>query len=173
MSGSLLSEMPLSDVSSTIQILSEHGVTADELKFFRRYRKGFGASVAQAIKRGFQLCMDACGSDEAKAVAAVRQIEDVEVLRLVYGNSPWSSVWVAVMEKLVDQNEIYHLIRVWSREGREEASLVGARKLSWFYLGHLQSDDGYQSPEAVVWRQMLLFLLKKEGVNVEITNGNR
>ncbi len=172
MAGSLLSEMTASEVNSTIQILSDHGVTADELKFFRRYRKGFAGSVAQALKRGFQLCVDACGSDEAKAVAAVGQIEDVEVLKLAYDNSPWPPVWVAVMEKLVDQDEIYHLIRVWSREGREEASLVGARKLSWFYLHQLQDND-WQRPEVVAWRRMLVIWLRKEGVEVEVTKGNR
>jgi hypothetical protein len=165
--------MTASEVNSTIQILSDHGVTADELKFFRRYRKGFARGLAQAIKHGYQLCVDACGSDEAKAVTAVHQIEDVEILKLAYDSSPWPPVWVAVMEKLVDQDEIYHLIRLWSREGREEAAIVGARKLSWRYLHQLQSDDGYQCSEALVWRRMLVFSLKKEGVDIEAINGNR
>ena len=157
MSASLLSTMTQAEVNSTLQILSENEVSAVDLAFFRRHRYGFAKEIAKAIKDGLRFYLEAIGQDEQKAVHAVRHfVSDTKILKDVYEQSQYSSVWIAVMEKLTNEDDIYHLIRVYSVVGREEASMVGARKLERHYLGNLRSDDGFQNFDALAWRRELV-----------------
>ncbi|MFA5889180.1 MAG: hypothetical protein WCW47_03115 [Candidatus Paceibacterota bacterium] len=144
---SLLSSMTGTEINSTLQILSEHEVTTKDTEFFRKYRKVFARSVADAFRLGRRLYEIAIGVDQDAAYDALRQLQqigDLEIFKEIYRNSLLSAVWVAVIEHIarVDQNEAFHLIRLHSEPARDKASLAGARRLSEFYLQQLCGDPG-------------------------------
>ena len=150
---SILTEMSQADVNSTLQILGEHGVTAQDLKFLRKYRGTFAGQVAAAIKSGPDLRIRAnlMGQASFLALEAVEKIEDIEILKSIYETSLLPEVWVAVLKKVakISMDELYHLIRVYTGPDRRRARLAGARKLSEYYLHNLRKDDGYISRDTV------------------------
>lgn len=165
--GSLLDER-MSKINSTLQILSEHGVTVEDLRFFREYREAFAATVAKAFRDGPWMFRQAAYGSLQSALSAVGDIVDWKMLKEIYDRSLQHEVLVLILHKMSQQNqdELYHVLRTSSERASQRAAWIeGAAFLNNDKLRRLGWGDGW-NPRQQQIRQRVAEALRSKGMLV-------
>ncbi|GEM_PF-5539729 len=132
--GSLISEMTGSEIVATLEVLSQHGVTAEDLRFIRKYPKTYATEALRGLSGSRQAYMEATTTEPdawAIAISAVERIEDVDMLKHIYEISPLPEVWMKIMKTLADEPALFYLIFHYYRNPkRAESCKAGLINLS-------------------------------------------
>lgn len=131
--GSLISEMYGSDIVATLEVLSKHSVTTEDLKLLRKYPNIYAREALRSLGSARQTYLDATTTEPdawAIAVSAVERIKDVEMLKHIYEISPLPEVWIKIMETMTDEHGLFYLIfHYYQCPQRTKSCEVGLRNL--------------------------------------------
>lgn len=155
---SLVSDMTLAELTATLEILSSKGVTTEDVRFIRKYSGTYAWQVASALIKGRALYEQAVTTEPdawALAVDAVEKIVDVRILTHIYEVSQIPEVWSAVMRKITNENEVYHLVRIYGGQERATARMIGIQKLGWLSRHMLTNEEWCNSNELSARRQLV------------------